>query len=96
MDCIIVFFFKDAIMVCYNADKLCQDDILSELPRANDISNGFYRRFLIVPFNVQIPESRINPNLAQEIISNELTGIMNWVLEGKERPVKTVSLQILL
>lgn len=69
---------------------------LKELPKTNDISNGFYRRFLIVPFNVQIPKNRINPNLAQEIISNELTGIMNWVLEGKERPVKTVSLQILL
>ncbi len=58
---------------------------LNELPKTNDTSNGFYRRFLIAPFNVQIPKSKINPNLAKDIISNELPGIMNWVLEGRER-----------
>lgn len=61
---------------------------LKELPKTNDISNGFYRRFLIVPFNVQIPKNRINPNLAKEIIFNELSGIMNWALEGRKRLVK--------
>ena len=58
---------------------------LNEQPKTNDISNGFYRRFLIAPFNVQIPKSRINPNLAKDIISHELPGIMNWVFEGRER-----------
>ena len=58
---------------------------LNELPKTNDTSNGFYRRFLIAPFNVQIPKSKINPNLAKDIISHELPGIMNWVLEGRER-----------
>lgn len=58
---------------------------LNELPKTNDISNEFYRRFLIAPFNVQIPKNRINSNLAKEIISRELPGIMNWVLEGRER-----------
>lgn len=47
--------------------------------------NGFYRRFLIDSFNVQIPKNKINPNLAKDIISNELPGIMNWVLKGRER-----------
>ena len=61
---------------------------LNELPKTNDISNGFYRRFLIAPFNVQIPKNRINPNLAKEIISHELPGIMNWVLEGRKRLVR--------
>lgn len=58
---------------------------LNELPKTNDTSNGFYRRFLIAPFNVQIPKNRINPNLAKDIISHELPGIMNWVLKGRER-----------
>ena len=58
---------------------------LNELPKTNDTSNGFYRRFLIAPFNVQIPKNKINPNLAKDIISHELPGIMNWVLEGRER-----------
>lgn len=61
---------------------------LNELPKTNDTSNGFYRRFLIAPFKVQIPKSKINPNLAKDIISHELPGIMNWVLEGRERLVK--------
>lgn len=61
---------------------------LNELPKTNDISSGFYRRFLIVTFNVQIPKNKINPNLAMEIISNELPGIMNWILEGRKRLVR--------
>ena len=50
---------------------------LNELPKTNDKSNGYFRRFLIVPFKVQI--------LAENIVSTELPGIMNWVLEGRER-----------
>ena len=61
---------------------------LNELPKTNDVSDGFYRRFLIAPFNVQIPKSKINPNLAKEIISKELPGIMNWVIAGQERLAK--------
>ena len=61
---------------------------LNELSKTNDTSNGFYRRFLIAPFNVQIPKNKINPNLAKDIISHELPGIMNWVLEGRKRLVK--------
>ena len=60
---------------------------LNELPKTNDISNGFYRRFLIAPFNVQIPKSKIDPELSRKIISQELPGIMNWVLEGRKRLV---------
>ena len=58
---------------------------LNELPRTNDLTNGYFRRLLIVPFKVQIPKSEINPNLAKEIIANELPGIMNWVLKGYGR-----------
>ena len=60
---------------------------LNELPRTNDISNGFYRRFLIAPFQVEIPKARINPELSRKIIAQELPGIMNWVLEGRKRLV---------
>lgn len=77
--------YKDVITITdYAKMMFC----LNELPKTNDISNGFYRRFLIAPFNVQIPKSRINPNLTKNIISQELPGIMNWVLEGRERLVR--------
>lgn len=58
---------------------------LNELPKTNDKSNGYFRRFLIVPFKVQIPKLEVDPKLAEKIVSTELPGIMNWVLEGRER-----------
>ena len=61
---------------------------LNELPRTRDNSNGFFRRFLIAPFNVRIPKSRIDPDLARKITSAELPGIMNWVLQGWARLAK--------
>ena len=61
---------------------------LNELPKTSDTSNGYFRRFLIAPFPVQIPKSKINPKLAKEIISTELPGIMNWVLEGRSRLIQ--------
>lgn len=48
-------------------------------------TNGFFRRFLFLLFDVTIPEWKKNPNLAKEIISEELSGIFNWVLEGLQR-----------
>lgn len=48
-------------------------------------TNGFFRRFLFIFFNVTIPEWKKNPNLAKEIINEELSGIFNWVLEGLRR-----------
>ena len=60
---------------------------LNEFPRTNDISNGFYRRFLIAPFQVEIPKARIDPELSRKIIAQELPGIMNWALEGRKRLV---------
>lgn len=61
---------------------------LNELPKTNDHSSGYYRRMLIVPFNVQIPKSEIDPYLAKKIIKNELPGVMNWVLQGYSRLIK--------
>ena len=42
---------------------------------------------MIAPFNVQILKSRIDPELPEKIISQELPGIMNWALEGRKRLV---------
>ena len=61
---------------------------LNELPHTKDHSNGYYRRMLIVPFTRQIPQSRIDPYLARRIIKDELPGVMNLALQGRERLVK--------
>ena len=57
----------------------------NELPRDVEHNEAFFRRFLILPFEVFIPEEERNPNLASEIIESELSGIFNWVMQGLER-----------
>lgn len=59
----------------------------NELPRDVEHTLAFFRRFLIVPFNVTIPESRQDKELANKIIETELPGVFNWILEGLKRVI---------
>lgn len=52
------------------------------LPKDVEQNEGFFRRFIIIPFNVTIPEDKRDPDLAKKIIETELPGIFNWVLDG--------------
>jgi putative DNA primase/helicase len=54
----------------------------NHLPRITDHSDGFLRRWDIVPFDVSIPEQDRDPQLADYIIENELSEVLNWALEG--------------
>lgn len=60
----------------------------NELPREVEHTNAFFRRFLIIPFSVTIPESEQDKKLAQKIIDSELSGVFNWVLAGLSRILK--------
>jgi putative DNA primase/helicase len=60
----------------------------NELPKEVEQTHGYFRRFLIVPFDVTIPESEQDKQLAQKIISEELSGVFNWVLDGLNRLMK--------
>ncbi|RYD24309.1 MAG: DNA primase [Verrucomicrobiaceae bacterium] len=55
------------------------------LPRDTEHTTGFFRRFLIIPFNETITESEKDPELAKKIINTELSGVFNWVMEGLRR-----------
>lgn len=57
----------------------------NELPKDVEHTEAFYRRFLIIPFNVTIPEKEQDKQLAKKIIDAELSGIFNWVLMGLKR-----------
>lgn len=57
----------------------------NELPREVEQTNGFFRRWLIIPFNITIPEAEQDKELASKIIENELSGVFNWVIGGLER-----------
>jgi putative DNA primase/helicase len=57
----------------------------NELPKDVEHTEAFFRRFLIILFDVTIPESKRNPNLAREIIEGELSGVFNWIIDGLRR-----------
>jgi putative DNA primase/helicase len=69
-----------------NYAKLCFN--CNELPRDIDKHHAYFRRLLIIPFNVQIPEAKQDKELAKKIIEKELAGVFNWILEGLERLIK--------
>jgi putative DNA primase/helicase len=57
----------------------------NELPKETESTDGFFRRRLIIDFDVTIPEHEQDKELARKIIDNELSGVLNWVLEGLNR-----------
>lgn len=57
----------------------------NELPKDVEHTNAYFRRFLIVPFDVTIPPHEQDKQLHTKIIENELSGVFNWVLDGLNR-----------
>lgn len=57
----------------------------NELPKETEQTEGFFRRFQIVPFEETITEQEKDPDLHSKIVATELSGVMNWILEGLER-----------
>ena len=57
----------------------------NELPTDVEHTHAYFRRFLIVPFSVTIPEAEQDKQLADKIITSELSGVFNWVLGGLGR-----------
>ena len=59
------------------------------LPPDAEQTDAYFRRLLIVPFNVRIPDNEQDKKLAQKIIASELSGAFNWVLDGLKRLLRT-------
>lgn len=57
----------------------------NDLPKDVEHTNAYYRRFLIIPFDISIPEKEQDKELAKKIIAGELSGIFNWALSGLHR-----------
>lgn len=57
----------------------------NELPKDVEHTNAYFRRFLIIGFDVTIPEDKQDKELANKIINNELSGVFNWILQGLDR-----------
>lgn len=58
--------------------------LLNTLPDTLDNTHGYYRKILIVPFNRVFRSEEMDKNLLEKV-SEELSGILNWALEGAER-----------
>lgn len=50
-------------------------------PQFRDRSDGLWRRLILLPFPISIPEMNQNRYLAEEL-AEELPGIFNWAVEG--------------
>lgn len=70
------FIMKGYARLMFNANTL---------PSDTEQTEAYFRRFLIVPFAVTIPEGQQDKNLAKKIIAQELPGVFAWVLRGLER-----------
>jgi len=57
----------------------------NELPKDVEHTNAYFRRFLIIPFDVTIPPQEQDKSLHTKIIESELSGVFNWVLDGLKR-----------
>lgn len=77
--------YKDIRLVS-NYAKLAASTNL--FPEDIESSYGSLERYLFVHFEIIISKEKRNPNLGTEIISEELSAIFNWILEGVERIIK--------
>jgi putative DNA primase/helicase len=57
----------------------------NKLPTDVEHTDGFFRRFMIINFDVTIPEDKQDKELHTKIINTELAGVFNWILEGLDR-----------
>jgi len=70
------FMMTDYSKLAFNCNRL---------PSDVEHVHGFFRRFMIIPFSVTIPEAEQDKGLSARIIGSELPGVFNMVLEGLSR-----------
>ena len=56
----------------------------NKLPQTDDKTHGFFRRLLIIPFDVTIADKDQDKTLSVKLRS-EYAGILNWIIEGRRR-----------
>ena len=57
----------------------------NEPPLSHDTSNAFFRRWTLIPFNVQMDPRQWDQDLPHKIVGSELPGILLWALAGLAR-----------
>jgi putative DNA primase/helicase len=57
----------------------------NELPSSRDNSEGFHRRWVIIPFPNKFNDRELRSSLFTDL---EMSGILNWAIEGAKRLLK--------
>jgi len=57
----------------------------NHLPKLEDMTEGAYRRILILPFRYFVPADKRVKDLAEKILEKERNGVLNWMLDGLRR-----------
>jgi len=66
--------------------KICTVAMLSNgFPSTKDITRGFRRRAMVIPFNRGFHEQGAITDLAEQVIAKELGGVLNRALQGLQR-----------
>jgi putative DNA primase/helicase len=58
--------------------------LVNNLPDSMDVTSGYFRKLMIVPFPRTIKPDERNVNLIRELLG-ELPGILNWAIKGLKR-----------
>lgn len=58
--------------------------LVNSLPDSMDVTNGYFRKIIIVPFRKTFGKEERNVNLKQ-LLMKELSGILNWALKGLKK-----------
>ncbi len=58
---------------------------LNEMPYFRDMTDAFWRRLLLISFDITIPPGKQDKTLASRIIERERPAIFNWIMEGRRR-----------
>lgn len=57
--------------------------VVNDPPKFDDTSEGLWRRIVVIPFNVRIPDSeRIDAVTVNQLLEEESEGILAWLVEG--------------
>ena len=80
------FMMEDYAKLIFNVNKFQFSDI--------EYTKGFFRRFLIIPFDVTIPDEKVDRRLHHKIIATGMEGILNWIIQGAKRVIENEDIYI--
>lgn len=57
----------------------------NSMPSHTEFTDAFFRRLIVIPFEVQFTGKDIDMGIADRVIKNELPGVLNWLIQGLQR-----------